>query len=427
VVNAGGTTQACPRCATTLPVLSGYLTWCHECSWNLTAPPVPRRPEGPVDRLAALAGRRLGNRLAEQLIAAGSLEPRLTLVRLTAYTIAVGVDLLTVGFLVGGAALAALTFPNPFAIVLGVVMVATAWLMRPRLGKLPETGVLDRTEAPALYALVDEVAAALSTPSVDAVVISDEFNASWAVVGVRRRRVLTLGLPLLSALRPAELVALVAHELAHGRNGDSQHGLVVGSAVNGLGALYGVLAPASYVHFGGLLLLSRIANGILWLVSRPVRWLLLIELHLLLRDKQRAEYLADALAAEVAGTDAAIGLEERLLLASTVDGVVNRRMHARDEGGDLFDEIAAAVDGVPERERDRRRRVARLEDARLNVTHPPSGLRIRLLEERPRREGRVSANAARRATVDGELARFRRRFQEQLVEAHRDRLYARYA
>jgi len=116
-----------------------------------------------------------------------------------------------------------------------------------------------------------------------------------------------------------------------------------------------------------------------------------------------------------------------MLLAPTVDGVVQRRMHSSNGDGDLFDEIEAAVESIPERERERRRRVARLEDARLDATHPPTGLRIRLLEERPRREPRVAADVARRAAVDAELAHFRRQFQERLVEAHRDRLYARYA
>jgi Zn-dependent protease with chaperone function len=286
--------------------------------------------------------------------------------------------------------------------------------------------VLERSEAPALYALVDEVAAALATPSVDIIAVSDDYNASWAIVGLRRRRVVTFGLPLVSALRPAELVALIAHELAHGRNGDVRRGLFVGSAVNGLGELYGLLAPSAYVRFADLEFLARISNGVLWLVSRPVRWLLVLELHLLLRDSQRAEYLADALGADVAGTDAAVALQEKLLLAPTVDSVVKRRMHGSNADGDLFDEIGAAVDGIPERERERRRRVARLEDARLDATHPPTGLRIRLLEERPRRESRVASDAARRAAIDAELVRFRRRFEERLVEAHRDRLYARY-
>jgi hypothetical protein len=45
------------------------------------------------------------------------------------------------------------------------------------------------------------------------IVVDAAFNAYWTVVGVRRTRVLALGLPLLYALDHEQLVALVAHEV----------------------------------------------------------------------------------------------------------------------------------------------------------------------------------------------------------------------
>ncbi len=27
----------CPECGTELPVLQGFLTWCHECGWNVSS------------------------------------------------------------------------------------------------------------------------------------------------------------------------------------------------------------------------------------------------------------------------------------------------------------------------------------------------------------------------------------------------------
>jgi hypothetical protein len=53
----------CPTCGATVPVLEGYVTWCHECGWNVTAPP---RPD----------------------LRAGRLEPRLTPSKLAAYALA---------------------------------------------------------------------------------------------------------------------------------------------------------------------------------------------------------------------------------------------------------------------------------------------------------------------------------------------------
>src|SRR5262249_8626043 len=160
---------------------------------------------------------------------------------------------------------------------------------------------------------------------------------SWMVVGVRRRRVLTLGLPLLLLLEPQQRVALVAHELAHARNGDSTRGLVVGSSVRALAEFYAALAPEpsrdGSIAWDDLGFFDMIVNGILWLISRPAYGLLLLQLHLLLRDSQRAEYLADALAARVAGTEATVGLHERLLLESVLGATVQRVTQTR-RGGD---------------------------------------------------------------------------------------------
>jgi Zn-dependent protease with chaperone function len=142
------------------------------------------------------------------------------------------------------------------------------------------------------------------------------------------------------------------------------------------------------------------------------------------RDMQRAEYLADALAARVAGTDAEISSDEKLLLAPLVLAAVSRVAHALPgERVDAFDELAAAVARVPERERERLRRVARLEETRLDATHPPTAKRIELLERRGRVDGLVILDAQRSAAIDDELRGRRRALQEQLVDDFRDALY----
>lgn len=141
--------------------------------------------------------------------------------------------------------------------------------MRPRFGRLPKNGVVPREAAPVLYALADEAAAALGTGKVGAIVIDHHFNASSSTVGVRRTRVLTLGLPLLAVLPPEQRVALVAHELAHARNGDATRGFVVGSAVGGLLQLYRILEPEGSSHgMSQLGFVEPIVNAVFWLVSR---------------------------------------------------------------------------------------------------------------------------------------------------------------
>lgn len=279
-----------------------------------------------------------------------------------------------------------------------------------------------RTEAPGVYGLCDEIAAALGEPPLDTIVIDHQYNASWAVLGLRRTRTLTLGLPLLTVLPPQVRAALIAHELAHGRNGDSARGLFVGGAAGSLSELYYLVAPKRRLDrdptFGGL---EHVANLFFWVVSRPVWWLLQLQIHLLLRDSQRAEYLADVLAADVAGAGAVVELHERLLLASTFDAVVQNA--ARDTSDGLLDRAATQLLAVPERERERRRRVARLETARLNSTHPPTASRIELVERRGSRNAKIVVTEERSAEIDQELAGRRPAIEEKLVDEYRASLY----
>ncbi len=402
---------------------TGFVDWCDACSWNLSAPEEPEAT-GRLERLYERVGARMGDRLSRELLAADSLEPHLTPANATAYAIAAVVHVLPLVFVVVGVALPVLAFPNPFAFVAAAILLGLAWLMRPRFGEQPDEGIVSRAEAPELHRVIDDVAAALGTRTIDTLVVDHRFNANWNVVGLRRRRVLTLGLPLFEALAPEPRVALIGHELGHGRNGDVRRGLFVGTAVNSLAEIYNVLAPYDVMpdFMGGLGGFERVINVFFRILSRPFWWLLQLELHLLLRDDQRAEYYADALAADVAGTDATVALKETLLLASTVDAAVQRTAHAGRDA-DLFADLHAALDAVPERERERRRRVARLMPARLNATHPPTAKRLELLEGRRHREPKVVLDGERAAAVDAELARHHRRIQAWLVDDHRDRLY----
>ena len=418
------TTRDCPNCGTTLPVLDGYMTWCHSCGWNVAAPLHNERAAGRMGRAYQTAGRRLGSQLAQELTEADRLEPRWTPAKVAAFAIAGLFYAGVIAAAVVGAALIALAPTNPAAIVAGVLLIAIALLVRPRFGKVPDHGVLEPDETPHLYALTDEVASSLDSKRVDAIVVTPEYNASFAILSLRRRRVLRLGLPLFTALEPQERVALVAHELAHGRNGDSTRGFVVGSALNGLAEIYNVLMPRAHEKdFDELAVFGWIANAFMRLLALPFWLLFYTELHLLQRDSQRAEYLADALAAQTAGTTAVISLHEKLLLESSFDGLVHEHLHARSES-DLFAEVRTRLAAVPDRERERQRRVARLEESRLSDSHPPTAMRIRLLEDRPQLEANVTLTADESDTVDRELTPWRRAVQTHLVDAYRDALYA---
>jgi Zn-dependent protease with chaperone function len=369
--------------------------------------------------------------MERELTVADRLEPQLTPSKAFAYAIAAGVHLLTILLVVGGIVLIALFPMKVFAIVAAVLAISLAILVRPRFGKSPKDNLVPRPEAPTLFRLVDRVAEATGTKSADVLVVDEEYNASWGVFGLRRTRVLHLGLPLLSALEPQERVGLIAHEVAHAKNGDASRGLFVGSACRGLAQWYFVLAPhrarSAYGGIADTRLAEHVANAMLWVLSRPPLLLFGLEVHLLLHDSRRAEYLADAIAAREAGTAAIVGVHEKLLLRGSFQQVVRQFAHpaTRPDNDDLFAAVRPALAAVPERERERRRRVALLEASSLGSTHPPTGQRIRLLEQRPIRSAQVVLSNADSDAIDRELADLRPAFQRRLIENQRSSLYRR--
>jgi Zn-dependent protease with chaperone function len=411
----------CPDCGAEIPRVAGFQDWCEHCGWNLNPPDV--EAGGWAARVYAAAGRRAGTRLIDELLGSGRLEPRWTPGKIAAYLIAILVHLITVGAAVAGIALIALTWLNIGTIVVGLALIGVAVLMRPRFGEVPEKGILTREEAPELYDLVDDIAGAIDTRPADLIVVNGEYNAWWATLGLRRRRVLALGLPLLAVLDPQEQVALIAHELAHGRNGDATRGLGVGSAIDALEELRQLFVSGrGTMDRSNFAILEWLTRPILWALSRPIVALLYIEVHLLYRDKQRAEFLADALAAKAAGGPGAVGLHEKFLLESTFTAVVHQAAHGRDD--DLFGVLRTAVEAVPERERERRRRLARLERTRLDATHPPTSHRIRVVEAQVDAPPLVVLDAARVRRIDDEVADRRRAIADELVDSYRASLYA---
>jgi heat shock protein HtpX len=72
-----------------------------------------------------------------------------------------------------------------------------------------------REEAPTLFAVVDRVASAVGTRAPRVIAVGSNYNAAVSAYGLRRRRVLYLGLAMWGVLTPQQLVALLGHELGH--------------------------------------------------------------------------------------------------------------------------------------------------------------------------------------------------------------------
>ncbi|MFD3995582.1 M48 family metalloprotease [Streptomyces sp. NPDC058583] len=338
--------------------------------------------------------------------------------------LAAAVHGVTLGLLVGGLWLIVAGWGEGFLPAFGALGLGLAVVLRPRFSSLPKAEehrpVLRRPDAPRLFALLDEVAESVGTTGVDAVVIDADANASVSAYGVRQRRMLHIGLGLWEILTPQERIALLGHEFGHYTHGDTRRTLLVWNAFHSLGTWRYTLAPQQAES-----LMDHFVN----LVTAPPRllvegFLVLLE-HLTLHDSQRAEYRADTAAARVAGTDAAAGLMDRLLIADGVAGELHRESVAartriggarrEDPAEGLWERVAAHAASVPEHEYERLRRVAERLGHQVDSTHPPTHLRHRRLTRGARVEAGIVFAPTRVAEVDAELAGVRRSVARELV------------
>ncbi|GIF74965.1 M48 family metalloprotease [Asanoa siamensis] len=404
-------TETCPHCRTATTTLGNAEPWCARCEWNLDAyDRFRRRPEfgwAWVDRRLHRLAFRLARGQFAKLVKA-DLARRANLPRIV--VIAVSLVLLGIfaAMVAGGVLLVLRDFPS-WWLAPGLILLAVAWLLRPRLGRLSDLDgwEMSRDEAPGLYALLDEVAGAVGTATPPAVLVTEDVNAFTTNVGFRRRRVLVLGLPLWAVLQPQERVALLGHEFGHFVNGDTRRSLLVQPALSMLGNAAMLVRPGHESAGGSFLTLlaELVARAALSVLSKILLLGHILLLWIGLRDGQRAEYQADALAAKVAGTAAALGLAEVLAAAEVVDMLVRRDARA-GHGPDTWraSVTESSVRGGGERTATRLQLTIR-EDASMFATHPPRGLRARMLRERTFATPTVTLTPARAEAIEKELAR----------------------
>jgi Zn-dependent protease with chaperone function len=414
----------CAQCSTATVSIREAAPWCPRCEWNLDRyEPDRRRPEFGwrwIDRRTHRVAYRLTRQQFTELAERTLDRPPLTLARIATVTASI--------LLLAGVAALALTgtwlvfaydFPA-LSIVLGVAMVGLAIALRPRFGRLdPLLEVLSRDRAPTLFRLIDEVATAVGTRSPDVIAIDAGFNAYATSVGLRRRRVLCLGLPLWGALAPQERVALLGHELGHFVNGDIRRGLLTQPAFTTLGSAADLFRPVDTFSGPGAVGVvgEMLAKAMQWMLSR-----LLFGAHLLLvmvglRDAQRAEYLADELAARAAGSAAVASLLDAFLATDVIEMVVRREARAGRGAArwrQAADEARAAVaDRLP-----LLRQLSIRDDVSLFATHPPAGLRTRMAEKREWRSPTVALTESRTEQIDAELAKDYERVRRTIAWSH---------
>jgi heat shock protein HtpX len=314
---------------------------------------------------------------------------------------------------VAGGFLFTRNFPDAPFILLGALACGFAWLMRPKPMKMPVRGAVSRKEFPALYGLVDEIVLKLGGRPVNHIIVNEDFNAAYGVAGWRRVPVLLIGLPLWMALRSQERIALLAHEAAHGVNGDATRSFFVGSALSALNEWLSLLrAPFNHAENWRELF----AGYFFWVLSIPVAAVQSLLVQLLWLNKQQAEYFADYLAAGVSGTAAAVSLLQRLGCSGYLHEVLVRNAYSTSQSAAyILGLFQKRIAGLPDREWQRLARAAACEGARLDATHPPTGHRIDFLRAHFVAGPGLTAEDSVMSAIDAELSTLQERIGQRLI------------
>lgn len=414
----------CPKCAAAVPVDYGWVSWCERCGWNVD-PVAPQAPCSVVEKLWRRLNLRHRKALFDELSSRTSLAKQWSAKLFLSFGIAALIHATTLSLAVLGVWW---TITQPWGILPALLVWSLAWVIGPRWPRTPKDGI-DEKEFPALYALIRRIGSSVGLRPIRHLVLDDQWNASYCESGVRLSPVVRLGVPLCAALDDDELIALVGHELAHGVNADSRRGFWVGSACATMEHWWHLLEPNEFwpgraAHNGvedelpGFISLYArfFANVFLWLVAQIPRFVVSVLTTLFFRDSQRAEYLADAIAARVAGTEAVTRLLAKIRLSTVFDLAVQRMALREPQGKTFLDALRQAIDSVPARERSRLARLDALHEMDPDFTHPPRHNRIAMLESRMKSPPMFRLTAAESQAIRAELRRVERRTRDRLVD-----------
>lgn len=293
------------------------------------------------------------------------------------------------GAAVGALAWATVTADGWFAytgIILGWLVVLTTLTGPDRLP--PDVRLLAEAEQPWAHRLVRDLAGAVGVRPPRLIGVSTELNDYALSVGLRRRRVLVIGLPLWTLQDEDERLAALAHELGHFRARDTARGWLTSLARDVLVRGYTLVHPGRvpYASAGDLIVhqvgiggmpvgsmgfLGRLTDYVRAALAWPLGALVVLFDRLEANSRQHREYLADRRAALVTGS-AAMASAIRLDLM----GIDTALGSAALRGEDPFDYLTRrrSDQGL------RRALISRHQAHRADATHPPDDLRVSLLE-----------------------------------------------
>jgi heat shock protein HtpX len=276
----------------------------------------------------------------------------------------------------------------------GIFLAGLTFILAPRIYRFREP-LLDREQYPAIYQVIDEITTYLGASPIDGIAVEERFTAAYTISGVRRRKLVVVGLPLFAALTPREKLAVLSHEIGHHANRDITRSSYLGGVQRALGRLYVSLYPKtdhSNVLAFLAFLLEWLRKGLayivllLWYVMGFAVW----------KESQKAEYGADYAAASTAGASAASSALKKMCYAPTyyyaLDSVAQYRYT-----DNIFEDFRSRADRVPGREVERIRIVTEMMENSVEAGHPPIRYRLAYINEKlPNTEAVISSELLNR-------------------------------
>jgi Zn-dependent protease with chaperone function len=261
----------------------------------------------------------------------------------------------------------------------GAVLLGVGYVLAPRPTRQTERSFL-RAELPVTFGLIDAIAKALGVESPDAFRVLMEPNASAATYGMlKRQNVIAIGMPLWRVMTPQERIAILAHEMAHFGNGDPARGTFIWYAMQVVSRWEYLLAPDVNPVYAPSMA-SWVTASIQFLCRLPVSALGNILLYLQYYDSQRAEYLADGMAAKAGGVEAMkSSLAKFALLDEAYGAGSSLYPYSKEQNARVFDVIAEGLRMITPARRVELAAVAAKETARVDASHPPTAHRIAFL------------------------------------------------
>ena len=109
--------ELCPQCGSTMPVNTGFVTWCEECDWNVQ-PLEDQTSDSLIASIYLRLNRRMSESLFTQMAKTPRSSPRVSLSTVLAFGIAGVVHLVSVTFLLVGVYLLLAGWPSIISIII---------------------------------------------------------------------------------------------------------------------------------------------------------------------------------------------------------------------------------------------------------------------------------------------------------------------